>query len=96
MLRVLLVAAAVTTSAVGDVTHAVWTGPGTANNSSSGALRVAKRAEQTHYGDPFRGPCMADEKNLSVTGVAGFVCSPPCDASNQCRLGCETHWQRFE
>ena len=27
---------------------------------------------------------MSDEKNLSVTGVGGFLCSPPCDVSNHC------------
>ena len=30
----------------------------------------------THYGDPLAGPCMSDEQNITITGVAGSVCSP--------------------
>jgi hypothetical protein len=30
----------------------------------------------THYGDPFAGPCMSHEQNITFTGVAGSVCSP--------------------
>jgi len=30
-----------------------------------------------HYGDPSAG-CMADEKSVQITGVAGDVCTPAC------------------
>jgi choice-of-anchor B domain-containing protein len=33
-------------------------------------------AAATHYGDPLAGPCMSDEQNITITGVAGSVCSP--------------------
>ena len=33
---------------------------------------------KTHYGDPFDGPCMSGEVNVTVTGVAGSFCSPEC------------------
>ena len=32
-----------------------------------------------HYGDPYAGPCAPHELNLSVSGVPGLFCSPPCD-----------------
>ncbi|MDB3902323.1 hypothetical protein N9362_00030 [bacterium] len=33
-------------------------------------------AAATHYGDPLTGACMSDEQNITITGVAGSVCSP--------------------
>merc|ERR1719261_1667612 len=33
-------------------------------------------AATTHYGDPLVGPCMSDEQNITITGIAGSVCSP--------------------
>ena len=33
-------------------------------------------AGTTHYGDPLSGACMSDEQNITITGVAGSVCSP--------------------
>ena len=33
-------------------------------------------AAATHYGDPLAGACMSDEQNITITGVAGSVCSP--------------------
>eukprot|EP00591_Stephanopyxis_turris_P018734 CAMPEP_0195541294 /NCGR_PEP_ID=MMETSP0794_2-20130614/50997_1 /TAXON_ID=515487 /ORGANISM="Stephanopyxis turris, Strain CCMP 815" /LENGTH=508 /DNA_ID=CAMNT_0040675389 /DNA_START=81 /DNA_END=1607 /DNA_ORIENTATION=+ len=34
-------------------------------------------SSQTHYGDPKVG-CLSDEKDISITGVSGDVCSPAC------------------
>jgi C1A family cysteine protease len=31
-----------------------------------------------HYGDPLSGSCESDEVNITITGVAGSVCSPEC------------------
>jgi len=39
---------------------------------------------QTHYGDPFTGPCEADEVDIQIQDVAGKVCSPQCDSSGKC------------
>jgi hypothetical protein len=33
-------------------------------------------AATTHYSDPLTGACMSDEQNITITGVAGSVCSP--------------------
>lgn len=38
-------------------------------------------ANPTHYGDPKTG-CRSDERNVTVQGVLGDLCSPPCGASN--------------
>ena len=40
------------------------------------ALLLAK-----HYGDPHAGPCAPHELSLSITGVPGLFCSPPCGAA---------------
>ena len=37
-----------------------------------------------HYGDPNKHGCMADEKSITITGLGGDICSPPCDASGAC------------
>jgi len=37
-----------------------------------------------HYGDPNAGPCKADEKDVSIQGVAGKFCSPTCSPSAPC------------
>ena len=38
---------------------------------------VATGAPATsHYGDPLVNDCMSDEQNITITGVAGSVCSP--------------------
>jgi len=44
---------------------------------------VGLQANPTHYGDPTTG-CMSDEMNVTVTGLTGDFCSPPCDASQNC------------
>ena len=36
------------------------------------------RPGQTHYGNPFDGTCESDERNITITGVPGAVCSPIC------------------
>lgn len=41
-------------------------------------------SKQTHYGDPYDGPCLSGETNVSITGVAGAFCSPACGS------GCPT------
>merc|ERR1711871_193756 len=38
----------------------------------------AQPKAQTHYGDPLSGPCESDEKNVSIQGVPGAVCTPAC------------------
>merc|ERR1719261_288176 len=38
----------------------------------------------THYGDPLAGPCESEEVNITVTGVAGSVCAPPCGLLKKC------------
>merc|ERR1719183_3109170 len=45
-------------------------------------------AATTHYGDPLAGPCMADEQNITITGVAGSVCSPA--ATGLFKMKCPT------
>merc|ERR1719247_1880569 len=37
-----------------------------------------KLAAQTHYGDPYKGACESDEKNVTIQGVPGAVCTPEC------------------
>jgi len=37
-----------------------------------------------HYGDPNKGPCLADEEAVSITGVTGKFCSPACSSSSPC------------
>merc|ERR1719183_1936529 len=32
----------------------------------------------THYGDPYQHACEAKEENVTITGVKGAFCSPPC------------------
>eukprot|EP00940_MAST-03C_sp_MAST-3C-sp2_P002433 g2433.t1 len=39
---------------------------------------------QTHYGDPFKGPCESDEVDIQITDIDGKICSPACDASGSC------------
>eukprot|EP00746_Dinoflagellata_sp_MGD_P010939 gnl/MRDRNA2_/MRDRNA2_122782_c0_seq1.p1 gnl/MRDRNA2_/MRDRNA2_122782_c0~~gnl/MRDRNA2_/MRDRNA2_122782_c0_seq1.p1 ORF type:complete len:141 (-),score=26.75 gnl/MRDRNA2_/MRDRNA2_122782_c0_seq1:148-570(-) len=46
----------------------------------AGALKVA--ANTNHYGDPKDG-CEADEQKMSLRGLSGAFCSPPCK-SNEC------------
>jgi hypothetical protein len=41
-------------------------------------------AAATHYGDPFQGACETKEVNITITGVAGSVCSPPCGLGGKC------------
>jgi len=36
------------------------------------------RPGQTHYEDPFAGPCFNDETNVTITGLGGSTCSPQC------------------
>jgi len=45
-------------------------------------------AATTHYGDPLTGPCMSDEQNITIQGVAGSVCSPP--AGGLFKMKCPT------
>lgn len=39
---------------------------------------------RTHYGDPNTGPCLPDEIAVSITGLAGKVCSPDCSGQQPC------------
>jgi hypothetical protein len=39
------------------------------------------------YADPNLG-CKAGSMNVSITGVKGDFCSPPCDSSNNCPTEC--------
>jgi hypothetical protein len=39
-------------------------------------------SKQTHYSDPYDNACLSDEKNVSVTGLAGAFCSPACSGSS--------------
>merc|ERR1719162_260580 len=32
----------------------------------------------SHYGDPYKSACESDEVNITITGVAGAICSPAC------------------
>ena len=38
----------------------------------------------THYGDPYAGPCMADELNITVTGAGGAFCGASCGLFKKC------------
>ena len=51
------------------------------------ALAPALAANRTHYGDPNPHPlqpCLADEVRAQITGLAGDLCIPPCDAAGKC------------
>jgi hypothetical protein len=51
------------------------------------ALAPALAANRTHYGDPNTHPlqpCLADEVRAQITGLAGDLCIPPCDAAGKC------------
>ena len=63
-----------------------WAGRG----SSAPAVAAAAGGQQLQppYGDPFRGPCNPRELNMSVHGVPGLYCAPPCD--NAGPAGCGT------
>jgi len=37
-----------------------------------------------HYGDPNKGPCLADEKAVQINGITGKFCSPSCSSSSPC------------
>ena len=36
------------------------------------------------YEDPYSTSCAANELNVTVTGVPGAFCSPPCNADGSC------------
>lgn len=42
-----------------------------------GSGAPAAHASRTHYGDPRKG-CLDDERNVTITGVPGEICSPAC------------------
>ena len=46
-----------------------------------GAGRPAARC---HFDDPFATKCLADEKNVTITGVGGAICSSPCSVTRAC------------
>eukprot|EP01052_Picozoa_sp_SAG31_P019177 SAG31_NODE_1388_length_8538_cov_3.310843_5_plen_456_part_00 len=37
-----------------------------------------------NYGDPYTGPCLSDEKQVTITGVAGSMCCPVCSSAEPC------------
>ena len=41
-------------------------------------------APRYHYGDPGFAPCLPGEINVTLPGVAGKFCSPPCSAAHKC------------
>ena len=41
-------------------------------------------APRYHYGDPGFAPCLPGEINVTLPGVAGKFCSPPCSAAHEC------------
>ena len=41
------------------------------------------------YGDPYTGPCLADEKPLTITGVPGSICSPSCSPTRVRQAPCQ-------
>jgi len=50
----------------------------------SAALLFPLLASATHYGDPnVRPGCASDEEKVQITGLAGDICSPACDATTQ-------------
>jgi len=46
-------------------------------------LNLGANVNKWNYGDPQTG-CQSTEQNVSVTGLTGDFCSPPCDSSNNC------------
>ncbi len=44
------------------------------------------RAPEKHpfYGNPINSPCQPGEINVTLKGVPGIFCSPPCSASQEC------------
>ena len=38
----------------------------------------------SHYGDPAKGPCLPDEKAVTINGISGSYCAPHCSASAPC------------
>ena len=37
-----------------------------------------------HFNDPFAVPCMADESNVTITGIEGAICSSACGPKKLC------------
>merc|ERR1712224_838555 len=54
--------------------------PSKADTSTNSELRPFA----THYGDPLDGPCESEEVNITITGVTGSVCAPPCGLFKKC------------
>ena len=40
--------------------------------------------DQTHYGNPYDGPCLSDEVNVTVEGMTGAFCTPGCSTFKAC------------
>jgi hypothetical protein len=65
--------AAVAAAKVQDNTHNVtYLGQKNLQAKTHGAIAT------THYGNPLVGSCLSDETVLTVTGISGSFCSPPC------------------
>ena len=45
-----------------------------------------EQAPEKHpfYGNPMNSPCRPGEINVTLKGVPGIFCSPPCSASQEC------------
>ena len=55
------------------------------NDTSNSAARGPGRPKaHCHFNDPFAVPCMADESNVTITGIEGAICSSPCGPQKAC------------
>ena len=71
--------AAVAAAKVQDNTHNVtYLGQKNLHAKTHGAIAT------THYGNPLVGSCLSDETVMTVTGISGSFCSPPCHGGTIC------------
>lgn len=39
-----------------------------------------------HYGDPYKKQCLKDEQSVTINGLGGALCVPPCNADGSCPM----------